>query len=228
VSARRALSAALASPWWLRTRYRSSARRSIEAAERHGSAQASPPALRALLRRLYGDCDSVLDVGTGRMRSLVEAPCRVRIGLDAHRPYLENRMVPDAVPINASALQLEELFVRDAVDLVTLMDVLEHFPTGEALDLLRQAEVVARTRVLLFTPRGEFPQEGHDPLGLGGEELQKHRSSWEPSELAEQGYTVIVLPGYHGPGNPSFVAAFGTDAPRVDALVAWKSARPPA
>jgi hypothetical protein len=127
-----------------------------------------------------------------------------------------------AVPINASATELERLFVPGAVDLVTLIDVIEHFTPEDAREVLRQAESVAARRVMLFTPRGAFPQEGFDAFGLGGEEYQRHRSSWEPEDLARLGYRVVVLTGYHTAGNASFVEAFGLDAPPVDALVAYK------
>jgi len=183
---------------------------------------AHPRALRPLVRSLGADCDSVLDVGTGLMSSLELVGCPVKIGLDAHRPYLEHRRVRGAVPLNASATELERLFVPGAVDLITLIDVLEHFTPDEAREVLRQAESVARRRVLLFTPRGDFPQDGFDAFGLGGEDLQRHRSAWEPAQLAALGYRVIVLTGYHNEGNASFVEAFGAGAPPVDALLAYK------
>jgi hypothetical protein len=197
---------------------------SVRAARAAGVAHAPRPALRAALRDLARDCDSVLDVGTGLMHSLADSPCKVRIGLDAHRPYLEHRSVPDAVPVNASALEIERLFVPGAVDLVTMIDVLEHFERDDAVELLRQARAVARRRVVLFTPRGEFPQEDHDAFGLGGEELQRHRSTWEPEDLTALGLRVVVLDAFHGPWNQSFVEAFGPDAQPRDALLAWHDA----
>jgi hypothetical protein len=156
------------------------------------------------------------------MNSLALVGCPVKIGLDAHRPYLLNRTVRDGIPINASAQQLDQLFVPDSVDLVMLIDVVEHFPADVARDVLRQAESVAARLVMLFTPRGEFPQAGFDAFGLGGERYQEHRSAWEPEALVGLGYRVIVLTGYHGPGNQSFVEAFGPSAPPVDALLAYK------
>ena len=185
---------------------------------------APPAALRPLIRKLaerFG-CRSVLDVGTGLMNSLALVPCPVKIGLEAHRPYLLNRTNRDGIPINASAQRLEDLFVPGAVDLVTLIDVLEHFTPEDALDVLRQSETVAARLVMLFTPRGEFPQAGFDAFGLGGEKYQEHRSAWEPDDLVDLGYRVIVLEGYHGPGNQSFVEAFGDSATPVDALLAFK------
>src|SRR5215211_4335433 len=134
----------LGSPGWLRVRFTPTARAALQAARRDGVAEAPRLALRAVLWQLWRGCGSVLDVGTGQMRSLIDLPCRTRLGLDPHRPYLEHRMLEDAVPVNASALDLEKLFVGDAVDLVTMMDVLEHLEREHALEALRQAEIVAR------------------------------------------------------------------------------------
>jgi hypothetical protein len=201
---------------------RPAARSALRAARAGGRGEAGRPAYRRLISLLTGDCDSVLDIGTGTMRSLAALDCRVRIGLEAHRPYLEHRELPDAVPINASALDLERLFVAGAVDLVQMIDVLEHFAPDDADRVLEQAARVARRRVVLFTPRGEFPQEGFDASNLGGEELQQHRSSWEPEDLEARGYRVVVMRGFHGPWNEAFVAGFGRDAPPVDALLAFR------
>jgi len=200
---------------------RQAARAALADARRGERASAPPAALRPLLKQLAGDCHSALDVGTGQMQSLVDVPCPVRIGLDAHRPYLEHRRVPGAIPVNASAVELERLFVPGAVDLVQLIDVIEHFDRADADRVLEQATRVAARRVVLFTPRGEFPQEDVDHFGLGGEELQRHRSAWEPEDFEARGFRVIVMREFHGPGNPAFVAAFGADAPRVDALLAF-------
>lgn len=203
-------------------RGRMAARRTVREAEQSSAVATAPSAYRHLIHLLASDCKSVLDIGTGVMRSLQALPCSTKVGLEVHRPYLESREIGDAVPVNASALEIERLFVPNAFDLVTLIDVLEHFAQAEALEVLRQVEVVARRRTVLFTPRGAFPQEGHDSFGLGGEEFQRHRSTWEPDDLLRLGYRVAVLQGFHDPRNESFVRAFGPDAPAVDALLAWK------
>jgi hypothetical protein len=201
---------------------RPAARSALRQARAAGRSEAPRNALRPLLRVLAQDCHSVLDVGTGLMQSLVDVPCPVKIGLDAHKPYLEQRRVRDAVPIHASALDLEQLFVPGAVDLIQLIDVIEHFAPDDADSLLRQASQTAARRVLLFTPRGHFPQDEFDATGLGGEELQRHRSSWEPEDFQSRGFRVIVMREFHGPWNASFVEAFGPQAPLVDALLAFR------
>jgi hypothetical protein len=211
---------------YVETRALPGALRAIREARATGQAEASRFALQPLLRRLSADCASVVDVGTGLMHSLERSRVQVRIGLDAHRPYLENRRVEGAVPLNASALSLTDLFVDGAVDLITAIDVIEHFEPADAHELLSQAERVAAKRVALFTPRGHFPQDDHDAYGLGGEELQRHRSTWEPEDLTARGYRVVVLRQFHGPWNPSFVEAFGAEGEPRDALLAWRDVAP--
>lgn len=206
---------------------RPESRRALRDARANGVAHGDPLNYRRLIHLLARDCHSVLDVGTGVMRSLAYLPCPVKLGLDAHRPYLEHREVAGPVPINGSALDLEGLFVPGAVDLVTMIDVIEHFPAADAHDVLRQAAAVAAKRVVLFTPRGHFPQEAHDAFGLGGEDFQQHRSSWEPEDLTALGFRVIILDAYHDASNASFVEAFGPDHPPVDALLAFRDAGPP-
>ena len=63
----------------------------------------APNVYPALLWRLSLGSRSVLDIGTGQMDSLRRVACRVKIGVDAHRPYLENRHIRDVVPLNADA-----------------------------------------------------------------------------------------------------------------------------
>jgi hypothetical protein len=202
-------------------RRRPQVRHAIAAAEQ-GPAEVDPKLYPALIRHLAADCDSVLDVGTGPMGLLASLPCRVKLGLDAHRPYLEHRETSDAIPIHASALELESLFLADSVELVTLLDVIEHFERDVALEVITQSERIASRRVLLFTPRGFFPQEGIDLHGLGGEEYQRHRSGWEVDDLASLGYRILILSGMHGEENPAFRHAFPEGGPRRDALLAWR------
>ena len=201
-------------------RGRALARRVLRRQDAPAVTRANPDAFRPLVRPLSRD--SVLDVGTGLMSSLELVGRRVKLGVDAHRPYLEQRRVVDAVPIDASADRPTSLFVPGGVDLVTLIDVLEHFASEDVRVVLCQAEAVAARRVVLFTLRGEFRQSGFDAFGLGGEEYQRQRSTWEPEDLAANGYRVAVLTGLHNASNASFVEAFGRDAPPVDALLAWK------
>lgn len=199
------------------------ARRIISEARR-GPTHCEPAAYHALVRELARGCGSVIDIGTGMMQSLEFSPCKVRIGVEAHRPYLENRTVRGPVPLNADGQRLGELFVDGAVDLVTMMDVLEHLNPDDATATLAQCEKVAAKRVIISTPRGFFEQDAHDVFGtdLGGEELQAHRSGWEVEDLTTLGYNVVIFDGFHGATNAAFKRAYAEDAEAIDGLVAFK------
>ena len=130
---------------------------------------------------------------------------------------------PAPYRFTAPVSTLSRLFVPAAVDLVTMIDFIEHLERDEAMSALKDAELVASRRVVLFTPRGHFPQADYDALNLGGEAFQRHRSEWDVADLRALGYAVIVLDGFHDDRNVAFVHAFGRGARPVDALIAWKT-----
>jgi hypothetical protein len=185
---------------------------------------APPSAFKPLLHRLLRHSETLLDVGCGPMSFLRELPVRTRVGVDAHRPYLEHAALDGGlVPVHLDARRLTSVFIEQSFDAVTLIDVIEHFEEADALGVLREAEAIARRVSIVFTPRGEFPQEGFDAYGLGGEEYQRHRSVWDEQRFVELGYRCVVLDAFHGPGNESFRQAFGADAQPRDALLAWRT-----
>lgn len=169
--------------------------------------------------------DSILDVGSGTGALLERYEAAVVIGLDIHRPYLLHRKYtsPCIIPIHANASHIDKLFLPGTFSAVTLIDSLEHFTMDEGKELLRKAEIIASNRVVVFTPRGFFPQEGTDHFHLQGEYYQRHWSGWEPEDFMKLGYSVTVLKGYHHAENPAFREAFGEDHAPLDALLACKT-----
>ncbi len=169
--------------------------------------------------------ETILDVGSGTGTLLERYEASVVIGLDIHRPYLLHRKytAPHIIPVHADAGHIDKLFLPGTFSAVTLIDSLEHFTMSEGKELLRKAEVIAAGRVVVFTPRGFFPQEGTDHYHLHGEYYQKHRSGWEPEDFLGLGYAVTVLKGYHHAENPSFQEAFGPNHAPLDALLACKT-----
>ncbi|GIP24120.1 class I SAM-dependent methyltransferase [Paenibacillus sp. J22TS3] len=181
------------------------------------------PALRERLKF----ADSVLDIGCGIGVLWEQYDSKIIIGMDVHRPYLEHlvHLPRRAIPIHADARRARELFIPRSLSAVTLIDSLEHFTKEEGLQLLKDAETIARDQVIVFTPRGFFPQQGVDNYGLSGEQYQTHYSGWESEEFLGLGYNVKVFKNFHHAENPSFVEAFGSDHPPVDAIFAWKLIR---
>ncbi|MBY0013534.1 class I SAM-dependent methyltransferase [Paenibacillus typhae] len=169
--------------------------------------------------------DSILDVGSGTGALLERYEAAVVVGLDIHRPYLLHRKYtsPCIIPIHANASHIDKLFLPGTFSAVTLIDSLEHFTMEEGKELLRKAEIIASNRVVVFTPRGFFPQEGTDHFHLQGEYYQRHWSGWEPEDFMKLGYSVTVLKGYHHAENPAFREAFGEDHAPLDALLACKT-----
>ncbi|MBT2293470.1 class I SAM-dependent methyltransferase [Paenibacillus albidus] len=169
--------------------------------------------------------ESILDIGSGTGVLLEKYGASVVLGLDIHRPYLLHRRYtsPHIIPVNADASDMARLFLPGTFSAVTFIDSLEHFSMEQGKRLLGMAEQIATCRVVVFTPRGFFPQEDIDHFHLQGEQYQKHHSGWEPEDFLELGYAVTVLKGYHHAGNPSFRKAFGDDHVPLDALLACKT-----
>ena len=176
-----------------------------------------------MINELLLDSRTVLDVGCGVGTTLTEFCCPIKIGVDAHRPYLENAKSGEQfIKLNFMAERLNELFLPNSMDSVTLIDVIEHFEKEVAFDVLRQVEEIAAKRVIVFTPRGFFQQIEVDHYGLGGESFQRHRSGWEVEDFQKLGYNVVIFSKFHDQGNSAFVQVYGEDAEPIDALLAWK------
>jgi hypothetical protein len=168
---------------------------------------------------------SLLDVGCGLCLNLDKFECPVIIGIDVHRPYLTNRANRSAhiIPMHMDARDMSLYFLPKSISVVLFNDTLEHFNKNEALYMLKRAEQIANRKVIVFTPRGFFPQDDYDHFQLKGEMYQAHRSGWEPEEFENLGYEVLVLKDFHDARNSSFRASFGEDHPPIDALLAWKN-----
>ncbi|MCM3129871.1 MULTISPECIES: class I SAM-dependent methyltransferase [unclassified Paenibacillus] len=178
-----------------------------------------------LLCELLRFSDSVLDIGSGPGHLLEYYESRLIVALEIHRPYLEHRanLSPHIIPINSDARNIGRLFVNNSFSTITMIDSLEHFTKKDGIKLLQLAEQIAKHRIIIFTPRGYFPQSGVDHYKLKGERYQKHHSGWDEQELLSLGYHVIVLRGFHGQGNPSFETSFDTEHKAMDAILAWKT-----
>lgn len=143
--------------------------------------------------------DSLLDVGCGiRPQNFVTADrC---VGIDAHRPYLQQiqPVYTNWTLICGRANEVLARFTDASFDLVLAMDFIEHLTRRSGWRFLREAQRVGR-QVAVFTPLGYMEQSyGPDELdawGMDGTHWQTHRSGWTPQDFP--GWDIDVLTDFH-------------------------------
>jgi len=86
----------------------------------------------------------------------------------------------------------------DSVDIISIIDGIEHMHKADGLDLIKQMKRVAKYKILLFTPEGReeggyLKNEPHNAWGIeGADEHQKHKSGWKKDELKELGFILLL------------------------------------
>jgi len=100
--------------------------------------------------------------------------------------------------VASDALQYVREQPDNSVDVITLIDGLEHMAKTRGRELLKQIKRVARKKVLLFFPQGEakdgyLKNEPHGAWGIEGQdEHQTHKSGWTKDEALRLGFTLIA------------------------------------
>ena len=96
-----------------------------------------------------------------------------------------------------------KIFPPFSVDVIFLIDVIEHLPKTEALALLKKTEKIARKQIIIFTPLGFLVQkhpDGKDAWGMEGGKMQEHRSGWELSDFDDT-WEIYATDKYHTTDN---------------------------
>ncbi|MCX6926852.1 MAG: class I SAM-dependent methyltransferase [Verrucomicrobia bacterium] len=140
-----------------------------------------------------GDCRTALDIGCGPSSFLNQFRPNLRtVGLDAfegaiaearRRGQHDDYVLADILTTSPEAI-LERAGGRP-FDLVTLFDVIEHFPRRQGLELLERCERLTSKFVVVHTPNGFLPQGPEY-----GNEFQRHLSGWFPCDFEGMAYTV--------------------------------------
>lgn len=160
---------------------------------------------------------TVLDLGSGRLDSPLSVHMRelkfkeltlVEGWIRSYRDlfYLKERKMLAAQESRVLLIDAWQMIRHEpdlSYDVVTLLDIVEHFSKVPATEVLNKAKQVARKRVLVWIPIGDCPQEN-----LEGNPLQTHLSVWDASELEELGFNVRVYDKYHKHFTPNVSAAW--------------------
>lgn len=125
---------------------------------------------------------SALEFGCGVGVYTREIMCSVRAGIDGFEPYIiEARETPANVGIEfilGDMRRFEMLVTRD-YQVALFIDSLEHLTKEDATYLIDRCKT-RFDKILLFIPIGDFSQEPCE-----GNELQRHLSIWDESDLEE-------------------------------------------
>lgn len=138
--------------------------------------------------KLDREATSLLDVGCGQGQPLDILNRRRRlfsVGVDVFDPYLRqirDRAIHNLV-VKADALSLP--FPDRTFDIVTCLQVIEHLPPEQGLQLLDELERVARRQVIVTTPNGYMPHPTVDD-----NPHQEHLSGWTASDMGRLGFEV--------------------------------------
>ena len=165
------------------------------------------PRLEALdaVRKRIQNVEVVLDLGPGICPQPFVTQPYVHICVDAHHPYLERVKRefaddPKYVFINATWDTVVPMLPDKSVDTVFALDFIEHLEKPEGLRMLREAERVARSQIVVYTPLGFFPQSYEDPnqpdrWGMDGARWQTHRSGWNLDDFSDE-WEFVISPDY--------------------------------
>ena len=145
----------------------------------------------------------IVDFGAGRFdytSLLGQERC---VGVEVFEPYVRDFCPGRIRAVVGDMRQFETLGLPD-FDCALLIDSIEHIPKQDGIDMLTRLKA-ACSRVLVFTPEGEYIQE-YDPWGYENPG-QVHRSTWWADDLTQLGFVVGRRPHFHHTNPPEKQAA---------------------
>lgn len=145
--------------------------------------------------------ESLLSLCCGVGFELVNLNTTDVTAVDIAPQYLEQvtNRCPEAETICSDALEYVKTQEDDSVDVISIIDGIEHMDKSDGLELIKEMKRVAKHKILLFTPQG--PAEGgylknepHNAWGIpGADHFQTHRSGWTLLELKDLGFRALDI-----------------------------------
>ncbi|MDD2646406.1 MAG: methyltransferase domain-containing protein [Patescibacteria group bacterium] len=147
-----------------------------------------------LKKEILDSCKTVLDLGCGEQSpiKLFSDKLEYSLGIDNFVPYIErsknSRIHSDYLISNVFDACRK---IKDkSFDCVVALDLIEHLDKTDGLKLIKEAERIAKKRVIIFTPNGFLKQETFD-----GNTGQVHLSGYSVKEMRNMGYLVFGISG---------------------------------
>lgn len=143
------------------------------------------------------------DIGCGiRPQDFIEP--LYHLCIDPHYQYLEHVRDKLKSGVNYSFVNVDwaraiQIFPKDSIETIFLLDVIEHLEKDPALTLIKQTEQIVTKQIVVFTPLG-FIEQNHetekDAWGLDGGKWQEHKSGWLPEDFGE-GWEFYICEDFH-------------------------------
>ena len=135
-----------------------------------------------------------VDLGCG------ESEATATIALPAHIRHISVDVVdPISPPAGFVRDEIPHFIANNALgpdSVVSLLDVIEHFPRPDAIALLETLEREAGA-VVIFTPDSFYPQNATTHPEFADKPYQWHQSGWTKEEFVARGYAVVKFPQLH-------------------------------
>ena len=156
--------------------------------------------------------ESLLSLCCGIGKDLRRLNTQDVIAVDIAPQYVAevNKHCPQAKTVCSDALAYAKEQPANSVDVISLIDGIEHMTKGDGLQLIEHMKRVCKQKILIFTPEGYLWNEPRNAWGIeGANEFQTHKSGWEVDELRGLGFELIDRqPGISQHNEPYFALMF--------------------
>lgn len=140
------------------------------------------------------ECTSLLDLGCGEGNITHRIVCDSITGLEIYDPYIEKARERGITVIKANVPLFLPKLENNSFDLVMGTDFLEHLAKPTALEVIDEAERIARKIVVWGMPLERILPIAPDPFDMP---TQHHRSLWKEEEFEERGYSKKIFKNFH-------------------------------